>query len=318
MGEDKQKYLQAFKDGNMDFDGRVFVGVSSTGIYCRPICWAKQPIAENCTFYQGAAAAEKAGYRPCLLCRPELAPRVEGEITPTSRVAQFLNANLHDPQCLDKALARINVDHQALGNLFFDVYQVSPEEYLETARLHQAKMLLTDTELSLEIIAKTVGYSDGAALTDIFKGKYRLDPIRLKRKKVKAGVDHISITIGLRPPYRWEDMLGFLAMRAIPGVEMVKGKAYYRTVHLINIDGGEHYGWLKVQPGTKEYYLSLTLSNSLIPVLPLVMSRVRHLFDTNCRPDMINSALESLGMLGDKYFTPGTRCRDVLMSLKWR
>ena len=203
MGEE-QKYLQAFKDGNMDFDGRVFVGVSSTGIYCRPICWAKQPIAENCTFYQGAAAAEKAGYRPCLLCRPELAPRVEGEITPASRVAQFLNANLHDPQCLDKALARINVDHQALGNLFFDVYQVSPEEYLETARLHQAKMLVTDTDRGLDVIARTVGYSHGAVLADIFKGKYHLDPIKLKREKVEPDSDYINITIGLRPPYSGE------------------------------------------------------------------------------------------------------------------
>ncbi|MCL2160117.1 MAG: helix-turn-helix domain-containing protein [Oscillospiraceae bacterium] len=150
MLTDNGRLYAAFKARDARFDGRFFVGVSSTKIYCRPVCRAKQPKFENCAFYQTAAQAEKDGYRPCLLCRPELAPGcsiTDANANLAWRAAKMLEKNCGSGQSLDELAGRLGYTDRHLRRVFMAQYNVSPVQYLQTCRLLLAKNLLTDTNL---------------------------------------------------------------------------------------------------------------------------------------------------------------------------
>ena len=237
MGEEKKALFAAFKAKDTRFDGRFFVGISSTGIYCRPVCRARQPKLENCTFYHTAAEAEKAGYRPCLLCRPELAPGIslmDANASLASRAARILEENCANGLSLDKLAGKLGCSDRHLRRVFVDEYSVTPVQYLQTCRLLLAKNMLTDTNLSVLDIAMASGFGSLRRFNDLFKKHYRLTPSDLRKRmsKEKRNSDAITITTGYRPPYPWEDILNFLSFRAIPGVEKVEHGEYFRTVRL--------------------------------------------------------------------------------------
>ena len=147
----------AFKAKDTRFDGRFFVGISSTGVYCRPVCWARQAKRSSCTFFSSAAEAEQAGYRPCLLCRPELAPGnslVDATSVLARKAARLLEENCGNGQSLEQLAARLGCTDRHLRRVFLDEYHVTPVQYLQTCRLLLAKNLLTDTDLSVLEVAK--------------------------------------------------------------------------------------------------------------------------------------------------------------------
>ena len=298
---------EAFKAKDARFDGRFFVGVSSTGIYCRPVCRAKQPKPENCRFYLTAAEAEQAGYRPCLLCRPEIAPGAsitDAAANLVYRAARMLEKNCGNGISIDELAGRLGYTDRHLRRVFTAEYNVSPVQYLQTCRLLLAKNLLTDTNLSVLDVAMSAGFGSVRRLNDLFRKHYHLSPTAL-RKKIPEGIsqkNEITLALGYRPPYRWEEMLNFLAARAIAGIEIVKNGEYMRTVHLKNI-----YGWVKVGHKPGENALSVTISETLLAVLPQILARIKHLFDLHCDPGAVYETLRVMNDVRPGLCNLGTR-----------
>ena len=293
------------------FDGRFFCGVSSTRIYCRPICRVKLPKEGNCSFFPSAAAAEAAGYRPCLKCRPELAPG----LAPSDAVARLAKsaARLMEEDCLadgriSELAQKLGISDRHLRRVFFAEYGVAPVQFLQTQRLLLAKQLLTDTLLPVTEVAMTAGFGSIRRFNDLFQKRYRMAPGRFRQKAAPAcrGEDAIVLYLAYRPPYAWQELISFLETRAIAGVESVTPLAYRRTVSIGK--GAElHTGWISVAPAAKRHALSVTVAASLLPVLPRVLARVRHLFDLNCDPQAVQEQLATMEAVAPEIRVPGIR-----------
>lgn len=303
---------EAFKAKDARFDGRFFVGIASTGVYCRPVCRARQAKLESCTFFASAAEAEKAGYRPCLMCRPELAPGnslVDASSVLARKAARLLEERCGSGQSLEKLAETLGCTGRHLRRVFLEEYHVSPVQYLQTCRLLLAKNLLTDTSLSVLEVAMAAGFGSLRRMNDLFQKEYHLSPTAL-RKKASDGKKHtgqIAVGLGYRPPYCWEEILRFLRARAIPGVEVVEDDAYLRTVQLADKRATPHSGWIRVTHRPQKNRLDVTLSDTLIPVLSQVLARVRRLFDLYCDPDVIDQTLGAMNELRSGLCVAGTR-----------
>lgn len=235
LKEQDKIYYSAFKAKDARFDGRFFVGVSSTGIYCRPVCRARQPKPENCTFYATAAQAEQAGYRPCMLCKPERAPGTAPVDATTSlayRAARLIEEHCRYGENLEETAKYLNCSGRHLRRSFLTEFNVSPIQYLQTCRLLLAKNLLASTNLSVIDVAMAAGFGSLRRFNDLFKNRYHLAPTALRKQTAKTTIqeNNITLELGYRPPYQWQKILDFLKLRAIPGVETVKNNCYMRTV----------------------------------------------------------------------------------------
>ena len=313
MLENENKGLYtAFKAKDTRFDGRIFVGVSSTGIYCRPVCRAKMPKEQNCTFYHSAAEAEQAGYRPCLLCRPELAPGtaiVDASVSLAQRAVRLFEENSGSGENLEELAAKLGCTDRHLRRTFMAHYNVSPVQYLQTCRLLLAKNLLTDTDLPVLEVAMAAGFGSLRRFNDLFKKQYRLSPTALRKETAGERKTHgdITLALGYRPPYQWQQILSFLAQRVIPGVEVVRDGEYLRTVHFVNAKQKHLYGWIRVSHDPGKNALNITVASSLLPVLPQVLVRVRHLFDLYCDPAAVYEVLASMNDIKPKLCILGIR-----------
>lgn len=272
------------------FDGVFFVGVSSTGVYCRPVCPAKTPRSENCRFFSSAECAEKSGYRPCLRCRPELAPG-NAPVDQSGRIAGRLVRRLHevnwDEGGLEEVAGEFGMSSRHLRRVVKAELGVSPVELLQTRRLLLAKQLLTDTRLPVTEIAFASGFSSLRRFNDAFLSQYRMSPTRLRKglagtAGLESGMLTSTLQLAYRPPYDWDGVLDFLRGRSIRGVERVEGGSYCRTVRL-----GIHQGWVKVSHVPQRNAIQVEFSHTLTAVLPTLLARVREVFDLDARPDLI-------------------------------
>lgn len=288
----------AFKTKDNRLDGRYFVGISSTGIYCRPICKAKQPKEINCTFFRSAAEAEQAGYRPCMMCRPELAPGnsiADANLQLSYRAAMFLEENCSQQLNMEDVATKLGYTARHLRRVFKTEYNVSPLQYLQTCRLHLAKQLLTDTNLSVLTVAMTSGFGSLRQFNTTFKTQYKLTPSQLRKKrKVASTEDSITLSLSYHQPYCWKELLLFFKNRAITGIEQVNECQYMRTIQLKNQQQKPINGWIRVTKSTKKNSLDLTISNSLLSVLPQVIAQVKKQFDLSCEPETIYNSLKSM------------------------
>uniref|UniRef100_I2Q7A1 DNA-3-methyladenine glycosylase II n=1 Tax=Desulfovibrio sp. U5L TaxID=596152 RepID=I2Q7A1_9BACT len=289
---------RAFAARDARFDGRFFAGVTSTGIYCRPVCTARLPREENCRFFPSAAAAEGAGFRPCLICRPEVAPGLPG--TDAGRRLAFAAVRLINEGVLESGgltglCARLGVTSRHLRRVFGGLLGVSPVAFAQTQRLLLAKSLLTDTAMPVTDVAYASGFSSLRRFNALFRSRYGLTPTAV-RKNAPAGLpdeDAPTLTLGYRPPYDWDGLLGFLALRRIGGVETTEGGVYRRTL-AIGRNGVVHAGWLAVAHAPEKNAVRVTVAAGLLPVLPAVLTRVSHLFDLCCDPAAIAAGLAGL------------------------
>lgn len=293
------------------FDGRFFVGVASTGIYCRPVCRARTPKGENCSFYPSAAAAEASGFRPCLRCRPEMAPglaRVDAEARLARLAAQRMETDGLSDQTIAGLANSLGVTDRHLRRVFAGEYGVSPVVWLQTQRLLTAKQLLTDTPLPITQVAMDAGFGSVRRLNVLFRKHYDCSPADFRKT---AGTRHdseepITLLLAYRPPFAWGTLLGFLGERAVPGVEHVDSSRYRRTVSITK-KGATQKGWISVSNCPERNVLAVTLPSSLFPVLNQVLARVRFLFDVNCTPEEIQEKLGAMRIGGDLVFEPGLR-----------
>jgi len=310
MTLDPHTCYRALRARDARFDGRFFVAVSSTRIYCRPVCTVKPPRRENCRFYPSAAAAESAGYRPCLRCRPELAPG-NASVDATRRVAQaaasLIEDRALDADGLEAVAARLGITDRHLRRAFGAEFGVSPVEFAQTQRLLLAKRLLTDTALPVTEVAFASGFRSLRRFNALFRERYRLQPTQLRRHmraQAAAGADALQFELAFRPPYDWTALGGFLGARAIAGVEAVEDGAYRRTAR-IELDGKEHRGWIEAALSPKKPALRISVSASLARVLPPVLSRVKALMDLSCNPVEVAQALGSLAARHPGMRVPG-------------
>lgn len=273
------------------FDGLFFVGVKTTGIYCRPVCTARTPGRERCRFFSNAAAAEREGFRPCLRCRPELAPG-HAPVDAVSRLAhqaaaRIESGGLNDGGNLEDLATELGISSRQLRRAIRREYGVSPVELAQTKRLLFAKQLLTESALPMIDVALASGFSSVRRFNSLFRERYRLTPTHLRRRvDSQCCRGSLRLTLVYRPPFAWPEMLRFLAGRATAGVECVTNESYLRTVEV-----GRCRGWVRAQPIAGRAALAVELSTSLVPVLAPVLARIRHLFDLAARPDVIESHL---------------------------
>jgi AraC family transcriptional regulator, regulatory protein of adaptative response / DNA-3-methyladenine glycosylase II len=274
------------------FDGVFFVGVATTGIYCRPVCPARTPGRARCTFYDSAARAEAAGFRACLRCRPELAPghaeidAVDGLVT--AAIDRIAEGALNEGS-VDELASELGVSGRHLRRALEARLGVSPVQLAQTRRLALAKQLLHDTRLSVTEIAFAAGYRSVRRFNAAFAATMGSPPSAVRRDhgQVEAAASGaIALRLDVRPPYDWDAVLAFLAARAIPGVESVAGGWYRRIVHVAGVTGA-----IAVCQRADRPALELVISPRLTPVVMPLVARVRRLFDLDARPDVIARVL---------------------------
>jgi AraC family transcriptional regulator, regulatory protein of adaptative response / DNA-3-methyladenine glycosylase II len=278
----------ALQSRDRRLDGTFFIGVASTGIYCRPICPAKIPQRNHCQFYPSAAAAEQAGYRPCLRCRPELAPgqaKIDAVGRLAAAAASAIAAGALSEQSVTELATSLGVSDRHLRRVVYQEFGVSPIQLAQTQRLLLAKQLLTESHLSIADIAFASGFSSVRRLNDLFQKRYQLPPSQLHKANALPP-DTICCKIAYRPPLDWQGLLTFLRGRAIAGVEVIDDHCYHRTVSLGNVQG-----WIKVSPIPGQEQLQVELASPLISVILPVFTRVKALFDLAADPQAIAQSL---------------------------
>ena len=279
------------------FDGWFFVGVSSTGIYCRPVCAVRTPKRRNCHFFPSTAAAEKAGFRPCLRCRPELAPG-HGLLDLSSGLAQaaatLIEEGFLNEGSVETLARRVGVTGRHLRRIFNVEFGVSMIDFAQTQRLLMAKRLLTDTTLPAATVALSAGFGSVRRFNDLFQKRYGLNPMRFRQDSSPVETGAMTFPLAYRPPFSWQGVLDFLGYRQIDKVEYVDESVYARTVEIVQHDGKRLTGWISVKHVPRRYAIEVTLSSSLTPVIAEVLARVRRVFDLGSRPDLIDLHLGEL------------------------
>ena len=274
------------------FDGRLFTGVKTTGIYCRPICPARTPRSENVVFFPTAAAAHEAGFRPCLRCRPETSPDLgawRGVSNTVSRALALVEAGALDEAPVDALAGRVGVGERQLRRLFQQHLGASPVAVAQSRRVLLAKQLIHETRLPMAEVAMAAGFGSLRRFNDSFQALFKRPPTALRRSAgsdVSAGPEgEISLLLRYRPPYDWAAMLDFLRARAISGVESVDGEVYRRSIGLHG-----RQGTVSVRPAGGNA-LSATVRFPLLSALPGIIARLRRVFDLAADPDAIAEQL---------------------------
>ena len=246
MDMDRIACYRAISTRDARFDGRLFVGVKTTGIYCRPICPARTPNFANVSFYPSAAAAQQAGFRPCLRCRPETSPDLafwRGTTNTVSRALALIEAGGLDEADVEGLANRLGVGARQLRRLFRQHVGASPVAVAQTRRVLLAKQLIHETSLPMAEVAMASGFNSVRRFNETFLQLFGRSPATLRRirDKTRREAGALSVRLAYRPPYDWDAIVSFLAARAIPGVEVVSDNIYRRTIAI-----GDDHGVISV------------------------------------------------------------------------
>jgi AraC family transcriptional regulator of adaptative response / DNA-3-methyladenine glycosylase II len=300
MELDRAACDRALRSRDPRFDGRFFIGVTTTGVYCRPTCPAPPAKNENVRYFPSAAAAAAAGLRPCLRCRPEASPGTPawlGTSAIVSRGLRLIDEGAVDARGVEGLAERLGVTARHLRRLFLQHLGATPVQVALTRRLHSAKKLIDDTELSFAEIAFASGFGSIRRFNSEIRASYARTPTQLRRIarpwRSAPGAGGYRFRLAYRPPYDWEGVLAFLRARAIPGVESADGTVYRRT---IAVDGAP--GVLEVRHAEAGRSLDLAVHCSRPRALLRIVARVRRLFDLGADPAVIGRHLGADPLLG--------------------
>jgi AraC family transcriptional regulator of adaptative response / DNA-3-methyladenine glycosylase II len=301
MNTETSVYERARRARDARFDGRFFIGVVTTGIYCRPICPVASPKPVNVRYFPSAAAAAEAGFRPCLRCRPEASPGTPawlGSSATVSRALKLIAGGALDTGGVDSIAARLGVGSRHLRRLFLRHLGATPVAVAQTRRLHFAKKLIDETALPMVQVAFSAGFGSIRRFNATFQSLYRRSPRELRRLGPKAveerAPNEYRFRLAFRPPYEWEALIAFLAPRATPGVETVTRDVYKRTIAL---DG--ETGCLEARPVKGKPLLELRVHFPDTKALFRILERVRLMFDIGADPEEINRHLRKDPLLAE-------------------
>jgi AraC family transcriptional regulator of adaptative response / DNA-3-methyladenine glycosylase II len=298
---DRDACYRALQARDARFDGRFFVAVRTTKIYCRPICPARTPHLENIVFYASAAAAQEAGFRPCLRCRPECSPQLgawRGTASSVTRALALIaeGALDGDDASVGRLALRLGLGERQLRRLFQTHLGASPIAVAQTRRVLFAKQLIHETSMKMSDVAFAAGFGSLRRFNDTFRRMYARPPSVLRRQhtRVRARLDAasartssvITLTLSYAAPYDWPAMIAFLAARAVSGMEAVDGDCYRRT---LEVDGA--HGAIAVQPLAGRHALAVTIRCDSVAALPAIVARIRRVFDLGADVGAINAHL---------------------------
>jgi len=296
------------------FDGKFFIAVITTGVYCRPICPAPRCKKRNVRYYATAAAAAGAGYRPCRRCRPEVAPGSPAWLGPSAvvrRALRLIQEGALDEGTVDELALRVGIGSRHLDRLFTEYVGVSPIAVAQTRRLHFAKQLLDETNLPITQVAMTAGFGSVRRFNDAYRATFRSTP-RATRQRRRSDLssmrdEQVSLTLAYRPPYDWDSLAAFLSRRAIRGVERVDASGYSRTIRV------QHgYARILVAPVKGSHALRLQVSRAEPNDLFEIATTARRVFDLTADPAPIADVLSADPMLAPLLARqPGLRVPGV-------
>jgi AraC family transcriptional regulator of adaptative response / DNA-3-methyladenine glycosylase II len=301
LGLDRSALDRARISRDARFDGKFFIAVTSTGIYCRPICPSPTSKTCNVLYFPTAAAAAEAGFRPCLRCRPEAAPGTPGWLGTSAvvrRALRLIQDGVLDEISVDDLAARIGIGSRHLHRLFMKHVGASPIAVAQTRRLHFAKRLLDETELPITQIALAAGFGSLRRFNYTFQQTYQRSPRDLRRQR-RGGVaatsaDEVILKLAYRPPYAWHQVRSFLATRAVHGLERVDDRGYARTVR-----GENGHAIVCVRPLHDNDELELKVRGAAPTMLFQISNTARRMFDLAADPARIALAFHS-----DEVLTP--------------
>jgi len=304
---DDEACYRALSTRDRRFDGRFFTGVRTTGVYCRPICPAPTPRRRNCVFLPCAAAAEAAGFRPCLRCRPEASPGTPawlGTSATVSRALRLIDAGALDAGGVPALAERLGIGERHLRRLFLAHLGATPHAVAHTRRVLFARRLLDETRLPIAQVALASGFASVRRFNEAMRGAFRATPSALRRRRGRApAAPDLVLRLGYRPPLPWATLLAFFAARATPGVEEVIGDAYRRS---FEVDGVQ--GIVTVQPATAAHQLAARIELAGPAALIGIAERLRRLFDLGADPGEIEACLRGDRRLAARLdAVPGVR-----------
>ncbi len=285
------------------FDGCLFVGVTSTGVYCRPVCRVRTPRRENCRFFQSPAQAEAAAFRPCMKCRPEIAPglsHTDSSHALAIAAAHWIEQAVHAGRStrLPLLAAHLGITDRHLRRIFYSAHGVTPRDHIATLRLLLATQLLTDTTMPVTQVALASGFDSLRRFNAAFVERYRFNPSRLRRDSASQSKNSMTtrpsaLRLAYRPPYDTQAMLAFLARRAVRGIAEVDGLAWRHTIRWPH--GHTHLsGWMEARFDTTQHEVHLRTSENLTPVSGALMQRVRQALDLDADPQAIDPVMALL------------------------
>lgn len=294
MEPDHEACYRALSTRDARFDGRFFIAVRTTRIYCRPICPARTPKRENVTFFTTASAAQEAGYRPCLRCRPESSPDLgawRGTSNTVSRALTLIGEGALDGEAVDALAERLGVGERQLRRLFRQHLGASPIAVAQTRRVLFAKQLIIETTMPMAEVALAAGFNSIRRFNATFQTLYQRPPRELRRSQLadadQPGAEGITLKLPYAPPYDWDAMIDFLGARAIRGIEAVDGRRCYRRS--IALDGAQ--GVIRVEPDDREPALRVSIRFPHVSALAGIVRRVRRIFDLSADPLAIRDDL---------------------------
>lgn len=287
---DRESCYRALLTRDARFDGVFFVAVQTTGIYCRPICPAQPPKLEHITFVPTAAAAQAAGFRPCLRCRPETSPDLaawHGTAATVSRATSLIAAGALNDARVDDLAGRLGIGERQLRRLFAQHIGASPHAVAQTRRVLFAKQLITDTTMPMAQVALAAGFGSLRRFNDTFLKLYGRPPRTMRRVRgAGAPASAITLTLPFKPPYDWAGIIAFLGARAIRGVESVQPDCYARSIRL-----GHAQGTIAVRMAEHQNALVATIRFPVVTALPAIVARIRRIFDLGADPVVIGAHL---------------------------
>ena len=291
------------------FDGKLFIAVFTTRIYCRPICPSRTCMEKNVCYYPTAAAASEAGFRPCLRCRPECSPGTPAWVgTPNtvSRALRLIGESGLEEGGVELLAERLGVGSRHLRRLFLKHLGATPSAVAQTRRLHFAKKLIDETRLPMSELALAAGFGCVRRFNAGIRKVYHRTPTEIRHRARQTSIqpeNQYLFRLRFRPPYNWNGILAFLAPRATPGVELVESGSYRRS---ISLHGANGYFEVSLDEPNSGLIVRVQFGNPRS--LFLITERIRTMFDLNADWAAIVRSLKTDPVLAPRLAAaPGLR-----------
>ena len=299
------EYRKARLSRDPRFDGKFFVGVKTTGIFCRPVCPARTPAENHVEYLPSAATALQSGYRPCIRCRPDSAPESWAWLGTETTVLRAARLIAQEPaQPLGELTDRLGIGERHLRNLFNTHVGMSPKQYQLCQRLLFAKQLLQDCSLPIPAVAQAAGFNSSRSLQQQFRQRFRLTPLQLRRQQDSRATD-IRLRLHYRPPYHWQHVREFLRLRALPLLESVEEHSYTRRFELDEVEG-----CFTATHNPERCCFDVVVELNNLQKLKPLLKNIRRVLDLDADPQAIAASLADAGIRSRQQL-PGIRLPGV-------